>query len=260
MSVLAVKVLLAPAFVVGASLAMRRFGAHVGGLLGSLPVVAGPILLVLALDHGRGFAADAATASVLGLVSLTAFVVVYGLLAGSHGWPVTLLAGWCGFLVVTAALSAVDVGPPAALAVAFAAFAVGLAILRGTTALSEPPGPPPSWDLPVRALSAVVLVIAITAAAGALGSQLSGLLAPFPVITSVLAAFTHIQGDAGDVRRLLRGFLTGFFSFALFCFTVAVTIRTAGIAASFLLALVVAVVTQISIFLLLRNRAARLST
>src|SRR5580700_5686036 len=52
--VLAVKALLAPAFVVGASLTARRFGARLGGVVGGLPVVAGPILLVYALVPGRG--------------------------------------------------------------------------------------------------------------------------------------------------------------------------------------------------------------
>jgi len=57
---LAVKVLLAPSFVVGASLAARRFGPRIGGLVGGLPLVASPILLVYALTDGRVFAAGAA--------------------------------------------------------------------------------------------------------------------------------------------------------------------------------------------------------
>jgi hypothetical protein len=56
--VLAAKILLAPTFVIAASLAARRYGARIGGLVGGLPVVAGPILLVFALDHGAAFAAS----------------------------------------------------------------------------------------------------------------------------------------------------------------------------------------------------------
>jgi len=40
MALLAVKALLAPTFVVGASLTVRRFGPEIGGLVGGLPVVA----------------------------------------------------------------------------------------------------------------------------------------------------------------------------------------------------------------------------
>jgi hypothetical protein len=47
-------------------------------VLGGLPVVAGPILLVETLLHGRDFGSDAAAGTLLGLAALTAFVVVYG--------------------------------------------------------------------------------------------------------------------------------------------------------------------------------------
>ena len=79
--VLAVKALLAPTFVVGASMTARRFGSWIGGVVGGLPVVAGPILLVYALIHGRIFAQHAAAGTLLGLLSLTAFVIIYGRLA-----------------------------------------------------------------------------------------------------------------------------------------------------------------------------------
>lgn len=46
------------------------------------------------------------------------------------------------------------------------------------------------WDLPGRALAALGLVLGLTAFSGALGPHLSGLLAPFPIITSVLAVFS----------------------------------------------------------------------
>src|SRR5271170_6099701 len=98
---LAVKVLLAPSFVIGASLTARRFGPRISGLVGGLPVVAGTILLVYALTRGPSFTADASAGTLLGLISLTAFVVVYGRLAGHSPWLVSLLAGWCAFAVGT---------------------------------------------------------------------------------------------------------------------------------------------------------------
>jgi hypothetical protein len=107
MILLVIKTLLAPTFVVGASLCAWRFGPRVGGLVGALPVVAGPILLVYALEHGRGFAANAASGTLLGLVSLTGFVVVYGRLAGRVGWVACMLAGLLAFALGTLLFSAV---------------------------------------------------------------------------------------------------------------------------------------------------------
>ena len=245
--VLAVKALLAPIFVVGASLAVRRFGSRVGGVVGGLPVVAGPILLVYALEHGRSFAAHAAGGTLLGLVSLTGFVVVYGRLAGRVGWMACLLAGWLAFAVGTVLFSSVAVSAGVALAIALAGFAIGLALLPRLRGEAGAFAPVPVWDLPLRAGCALALVLALTAASGWLGPQLSGLLAPFPVITTVLATFTYAQYGRQETVRLLRGMLTGFGAFALFCFTLAVSLRGLGVAAAFALATAVALLTQTAI-------------
>jgi hypothetical protein len=86
-TLLALKLLLAPGFVVVSSLVGRRFGVRVGGVVGGLPAIAGPILLVLALAHGAAFAARAATGTLLGIVALVAFVVAYVAVSHRREWP-----------------------------------------------------------------------------------------------------------------------------------------------------------------------------
>ncbi len=255
MGLLAVKLTLAPAFVVGASLASRRFGPHIGGLIAGLPVVAGPILLVYALAHGRAFASGAAAGTLLGLVSLTAFLVVYSRMGARASWPVTLLAGWLTFALATAVLSTFSIPVGAAFAVAAAG------VLAGLVALPHPSGAesahtPQPWDLPLRAACAAALVLTLGAVSGWLGPRLSGLLAPFPIIATVLATFTHAQRGVDDVRRMSRGMVTGFCAFALFCITVSVALRTLDIAASFALATAVALATQATMLGLLYLRSA----
>jgi hypothetical protein len=248
---LAVKVLLAPCFVMGASLIARRFGSRVGGVIGGLPVVAGPILLVYALAHGRGFAAGAAAGTLLGLVSLIAFVVVYGHLAGRVFWGAAMLAGWLAFAVATAVFSALSLPLGAALALVAAVLALAFVALPR-------PGPdvrvhdaPPVWDLPVRGACALALVLALTAISGWLGPQLSGLLAPFPIITTVLATFTHAQRGNDELLRLLRGLVGGFGAFALFCFTLALSLRQLDTGAAFALATGLAVAMQAGVLVLM---------
>jgi hypothetical protein len=255
---LAVKLLLAPSFVVGASLAARRFGPGIGGLIGGLPVVAGPILLVYALAHGRAFAAGAAAGTLLGLVSLIAFVVVYARLASRMFWGAAMLAGWLAFALATAVFSALTLPLGGALAL------VAIALLAGLAALPRPGpdvrvhGAPPAWDLPVRGLCALALVLALTAVSGWLGPQLSGLLAPFPIITTVLATFTHAQRGTSELLRLMRGLVGGFGAFALFCFTLSLSLHRLDTAAAFALATALALVTQLGVFVLMpAARAAR---
>jgi hypothetical protein len=253
---LVTKLLLAPSFVVGASLAGRRFGPRVGGLIAGLPVVAGPILLAYALAHGSAFAATAAVGTLLGLVSLIAFVVIYARLADHAPWGASLLAGWLAFAAATAAFSSLSVPAGAALAIAAAGLLLGLLLTPRTGAEPDPAARAPRWDLPLRAVCALALVLTLTAVAGWLGPRLSGLLAPFPIIATVLATFTHAQRGSGEVQRLLRWLLGGYGAFALFCFTVAVSVRSLGIGAAFALATAVALLTQGAILALMARTPA----
>jgi hypothetical protein len=227
---------MAPAFVVGASVTARRLGPRAGGLVGGLPVVGGPILLVLAIVHDAAFAGRAATAALLGLISLAAFVVAYGLVAARRRWPLALLAAWSAFALGTAAFAlltaAVHVPPTIGLVAACASF---LLAARALPHLADDPRPapsPPAWDLPVRALCAAAMVLAVTGLSSAVGSRVSGLLAPAPIITSILAAFTQAQSGTPAALRLLHGMLSGFFAFAAFCWTAAVLLThvPAGVA------------------------------
>lgn len=251
MTLLAAKLLLAPLCVVSVSLAGRRWGIAVAGVLGGLPVVAGPILLVVTLLHGRDFGSDAAAGTLLGLIALTAFVVIYGRVAVAAGPIASVLCGWSAFLLGIAALSPLQPPPALSLALACAGFWAGLRLLPPA------PSPPPEastvfpwWDLPLRALSALALVLVLTAVSGTLGPHLSGLLAPFPVITSVLAVFTHVHEGAAEVTVLLRNFLFGFYGFAAFCFTLAVTLPALSVAGAFGLATAMALAVQAAVFYL----------
>ncbi len=262
MAVLAVKLFLAPSFVVGASLVARRYGPAVGGTIAGLPVVAGPILLAYALEHGSTFAARAASGTLLGLLSLAAFVVVFGRLSPRLPWLACVLAGWLAFIAGTAVLD--NVALPSGLAltlalgVVLAGFGVGLLLLPPLAGRVYGAGQRPAWDLPARAACAAALVLTLTAIAGWLGPRLSGLLAPFPIITSVLAAFTLVQRGAVEAVRLLRGMLCGFVAFALFCATLAATLEDLGTAAAFALATCVALVAQAIVLAVLRRRAAEM--
>jgi hypothetical protein len=242
-TLLALKLFLAPSFIVATSVLARRVGVRVAGVVSGLPVIAGPILLVLALDRGTAFAGDAATGTLLGIVALIVFVLVYGAVSSRFAWPWALLLGWASFLLAVIALRPVRVGPLGALGLTCAACAATLVVLPRHQGSSSS-RPYPRWDLPLRAACAVIPIVVITSAAGLLGAHVTGLLAAFPIITPVLAAFTHAQQGKSEAARLLRGMTVGFFAYALFCFTVSVTVAGLGTAASFALATALALAVQ----------------
>ena len=242
--VLLVKLLLAPALVVASTLAGRRWGPGVTGALIAFPIVAGPILLVIQLEHGPAFARDAAVASMLGLVSLAVFAVVFARLGRRLGWLPTMAVSWVAVLAVDVVMSLRQVLDLVALAAAVVAIALGILLMpRADGPAAAAPVRPPSWDLPARALTTAALVITLTTVSGALGPEWTGVLSTFPIATSVVAGFALAQNGSANAARVLAGTLTGLFGFAGFCFTVAVLVHPLGVLA-FACGVVVAVVVQ----------------
>jgi MFS family permease len=226
----------------------------VAGLLGGFPVVAGPVLLVETLLHGAAFGADAAAGTLLALAALTAFVVVYGQAAGKLGPVACALCGWSAFLLGVLVLSFVQPPPVLSLIFVGACFAAGLRLLPPAAEAAPSDAEPPRWDLPARAGAALLLVLGLTAVSGALGPHLSGLLAPFPIITSVLAVFTYAHAGVDQALLLLRNFLLGFYGFAAFCFVLAISLPDLPTAAAFGVAAAALIVQSAT--LVLRSRLA----
>jgi hypothetical protein len=214
------RITLAPGLVVLATLAARRWGPSVGGVVIAVPVVAGPILIILGIDHGAAFVHRAAQAALLGIVAVGAFCVACGR-AMHRGWVLALGAGWLAYGLTVGALTTVDPSLWICLAAAGAAIAVARGLVEAPTSRAGEEVRPPGWDLPARAVATAVLVVAITGAASALGPSVSGLLTPFPLATSVVVAFTSSQAGQAAALHTLRGYLTGLPGFAAFFLLVA---------------------------------------
>ena len=82
-----------------------------------------------------------------------------------------------------------------------------------------------------------VLTVSVTDLSPALGPMLSGLLAVFPVMGIVLAAFSHRASGGIFTIHLLRSMVLGFYAFTAFCLVVTFSLHALGIAAAFTLAL-----------------------
>lgn len=236
-SILLTKLLLGPGLVVAASLAGRRWGPAVSGILVAIPIVLGPILLIITIEHGEAFGADTATSSLLALVALAVYVVVFERTGRSRHWVVATLAGWAAFLAVALSVSEVDASPVVALVAAVGAFATALALTPRPPAPAGERTPPPAWDLPARAVTTAVLIVALTGAADELGPALAGALAPFPVATTVVAAFVLAQDGPAAATEMLRGFLRGIYGTVAFTFLAAVLIEPVGTAEAFAIGL-----------------------
>lgn len=243
MSALVLKLVLTPVLIAAASVAQRRFGAVIGGLIVGLPLTSAPVAFFLALEHGRRFAETAAIGTIAGLAAETAFCLAYACLARGPGYLVCAIVACAAFAAVTPLLRLL----PTLLLPTYVGVVAVIALGRAAItfhAVAQRHSRPPRWDLPARVLLATGIVFALTSAAGYLGPHLSGLLSPFPVYAGVLAAFTQAVDGPEPARQFLRGVLGGLFAFATFFAILSFALRHWSIDASFGIATIAALLIQ----------------
>jgi len=213
---LALKLLLVPALLAVISMAGKRWGPGVAGWLAGFPSLTGPILFFLAIERGAEFTTQAAILSLSCVFSAIAFGITYAWASRRFGWFGSLA---CGTLFIA------------------------------RRAYPRPQGtwdsrPLPASELLARMGAGAAMVLGVTAAAEALGSVWTGLFAAFPVMSTVLAAFSHRANGPGYVVSMLRAMIGGFYAYIAFCLSVALLLDSQGITFTFIVAVAAAVTVQ----------------
>lgn len=234
------KLLLMPALIGVVTWAGRRWGPGVIGWLVGLPIVGGPIILFLALEQGAGFAARAAQGTLVGLVALSAYALVYAHTSQRTWWAPSLAGGWMAYFAVAALLPMLPTNLAFSAVAGFGALALTVRAFPRIT-IRDTPIIAPAGEILLRMAAATILLLSITAAANRLGPQWSGIFTPFPVFASVLPAFTHRGAGGQAAAKQLRGILLGLYSFALFFVVVGAMVEVAGIPLAFSIAAAAAI-------------------
>jgi hypothetical protein len=230
-----VQFVVAPLLVLAASLAARWWGPRVGGLVSAFPAIVGPVLLIGDHRHGASFAAEQATGTLLGLAALSGFALAYGRTAMHVSWPMSAAAGWAAAAAAAGLAGVLGAG----LLVAVLTASVSLAVAHQAIPATRDPEDPlaaPRADLVLRMALTALLVASLAALAGWLGPTAGGIIAALPVLTCILAAFTHASQGGAAAAQLLRGTLAGMAGFVAFCWLVAAIVDDAGVAIAFLAA------------------------
>jgi hypothetical protein len=241
MDSIGLRLALAPALILAASLVSRQWGPAVGGWLVALPLTSGPVAFFLALDHGAGFAAMAALGSLAGAIAEIAFAVAYAVLA-RRGWPLAVAGASLTFTAVAALLQQLALTWGSLAAGSMAAL-VGALMLVPRQSHASQALPPPRWEIPARMAVTAALVLLITGMATVLGPRLSGTLAMFPVYVIVLTVFAHRSGPP-HALHVLRGLLVGLFAGVSFFIVLAALVERAGVTRGFLAAVAVTLAVQ----------------
>jgi hypothetical protein len=229
MTVLALllKISVPPVLVALMSLAARRWGATFGGLIMGLPWMTGPVLFFLGLDKGPVFLAAAAKGAVFAVWSIGAFILAFGFAAARFRWPGALAAGVSAFAAIGLLTMGLDMPLEQCGAVA-ATVLIGAHLMLPRPGRAAIISPPPSWDIAARMAATFALVSVIMISVDLLGPQRSGLLASFPVILTVIGAFTHSQQGQDGLLPMLRGFSLSLLAFTGFFVTVSALATTYG--------------------------------
>jgi hypothetical protein len=253
MDILVLKLVLAPMIIGSASLAGRKWGHAVSGWIVGMPLTSGPVIFFLALSHNVTFAANAALGVISGGISLVAYALTYAWLATRFRWYIALAGSFLVFAATTTLLQTVTFPLiPIFLAVCVA-ISLGLWLMP-----NDVPEPGDAemgrWDIPSRILIGTSFILLITGSASFFGSRLTGLLTTIPLYVTILAVFAHRHQGPAAAAHVLRGLLYGMFAFAGFFITLSVLIERAGIAASFLSAIAVALAIQGTSLWILQQR------
>lgn len=210
MIIFLIKLIAAPLLLALATLAARRWGTVLGGILIGLPLISGPISVFLAIENGAGFAVETARGALAGTVALAVFTCVYAAVC-PKGWlkasflsvALYVLASW---IAAELPISAVTLAVSAAAAIVLSLWIMPV---PHSAAVKRRP---PKHDLLMRMGMMMVLMIAITFLAPYIGPTASGIASTFPY----MAVFSQIQGGPDNARRAMHGLMLGMYSGLVF--------------------------------------------
>ena len=249
----ALKFILAPFLIGGASLAARRWGPGVAGSLVGLPLTSGPVILFVALEQGTDFAMDVGLAVLSGGFALCAFATAYARSSAAGVDPPR--AAVLASLVYVGGAIVLDAIEPRVLPVLVAT--VGLTLIVTLRVL--PPAAsthrttrPPPWDLPVRIVVGTTLIVGLTTIAPLLGPTASGLAATYPVYVTTLTFFAHREGGPDAAIAMQRGLVMGLFGWLAFWAALLSILPAGGIGAAFPAAIAAALAVQVVSLRILR--------
>ena len=238
-----IKLALTPLLVALATVVARRQGHRVGGLIVGLPVMTAPVALFLALEQGKDFALAAIPGILMGVAGVAAYTTTFAAASRALGPLASMSLAAAAFLAMSLGLDSIDAGLlPMAIAAALA-IAMALSLIpRGHRPKAG--RSPPAWDVPLRMALTALLIAGVTLLARELGPRLSGIAGTFPIITTVLSAFTLHRDGRPATLELLRGLQLSQASFCAFFLVLGLALPAMGIAAAFLLSTLAALLSS----------------
>jgi hypothetical protein len=253
---LALRMAIAAAFVVAASIITERSGPAIGALVATLPVSAGPSYIFLAIDHTDAFIAQGALASLPmnAATILMSLVIVH--LIQHRGVTVTLAAGVSVWFLFAYLVRTFEWSLLGGIAFNAIALAIVLPLVQRFRAAKMPLIARRWYDIPLRAALVATLVATVVAMSNIVGPRISGVIALFPAVFSslVLILAPRIGGPA--TAAVLANGQWGLIGFGLAIVFMHLAAEPLGRVAALSLALATCVAWNLGLWFLGRHKRA----
>ena len=203
---LALRMAVAAAFVVIASMITERSGPAIGALIATLPVSAGPSYIFLAIDQDDAFIAQSALASLPMNAATVLMSLVFVSTVQRLGMLASLAAGLGIWLAGAALVRAFEWSLLGGIALNAAAFVICLPLAQRFRVARMPLVTSRWYDIPLRAALVATLVAVVVTLSTIVGAKISGVIALFPaVFTSLILILTPRIGGAATGAVLANG-------------------------------------------------------
>jgi len=212
---LLLRMAIAAAFVVTASIITERSGPVIGALIATLPVSAGPSYVFLAIDHDAGFIAQGALAS-LPVNAATIFMcLTYVVLSQRHNLAVSCGSAVAVWIVLATIIRQFDWSLTAGLAANLIAFGICIPLLAGYRHAKMPLVTRRWYDVPMRAALVAILVAIVVSTSGWVGPRISGIIALYPVVFSSIMLILHPRIGGPPTAAVLANSAWGLLGFGM---------------------------------------------
>src|ERR1019366_3109807 len=200
------KVIIGPLMVLSVTYLQRKYGDRFGGWLIGLPITTGPFILIICIQEGVAFGGRTTHGVLLGQIALIAFCWAYAFAALRMKWYSAILFGTTVCLVVGYFVTQIKISVWFSM---IALIALWLAAMKWWPHSNMPAVKitPPRWELPIRILVTLTLLVSLSALAPHLGAKLAGALSTYPVIASVLGTFNQKRFGPATTIATLRGLM-----------------------------------------------------
>ncbi len=254
---LIVRMAIAAAFVVSASIITERSGPAIGALIATLPISAGPSYVFLSLDHDAAFIAQGALAS-LPINAATIFLgTTYVLLAQRHSLLISCSAAVAVWLALASIVLRVHWSLAEGLLANAIAYGICVPILEPYRHIKRMPLIVRRWyDVPLRASLVAILVGTVVTLSRWVGPTISGILALFPLVFTSMMLILHPRIGGPATAAVVANSGWGMIGFGLGVTMLHVGALHFGSAAGLSLALATCVCWNLALWWNARRKAA----